>query len=108
MLLPSVRYPAFTGVFIVYIIMIAILAILAYMIIRANLKLGINRDVEVQLSLLDKNPVGIEINHRGKIPLVIQLTEAGLDKFIISPRILHTNLQPGTWKTLSFKLTPIT
>ncbi len=107
-LLPSVNYPVFTGVFIVYIIMIVLLMLIDYLLIRINLKLVINRDVESQLSLLDKNPVEIEISHRGKIPLEMQITEAGMDKFIKSPQILRTSLLPGTRKTISYKLTPIT
>lgn len=107
MLFPSVQYPIFLSVFIVYIVLMVILFAIDFILIRTNLKLELKRHLDIRLSLLDDNPVNLEISHRGAIPLSIKVMESGLDKFVFRPAVLETDLVPHSRCVLKYNIVPI-
>jgi uncharacterized protein (DUF58 family) len=107
-LFPSIEYPGLLTAFYAYIVISALLILIDYISILANFNLKITRNSEFQLSLLDANPVELELSYRGRIPLKVQLMESGLEKFILKPSILTTDLKPQSRKTLKYNITPIT
>ena len=107
LLFPSVQYPVFLDVFYFYIALVGILIAIDFILIRSNYKLVLKRNVESRLSLLDDNPVSLEITHRGKITLSIKVMESGLDKFVLRPSVLETELLPHSRCTLRYNIVPI-
>lgn len=107
-LFPSAQYPVFYSVFTIYAVFMVLLMLIDYLRILLNYRITIERKVETRLSLLDDNTVELVLTYRRGIPLSLELMESGLEKFLIRPQLLKTDLNPHTIKSVQYSIVPIT